>query len=139
MPCSCPGLPRHAPALPLPCLLSFSLSEKSLLLASMGRRDSPGKARHDAGRVCLGLALALPRRALVPALLCPLSFSINEESLFTVYIERRDSRDKARHDTGRFVLPLPMPLPCFAHCHCLAFPCPLSFFLNEESLFIVYI
>ena len=85
-------------ALPMPCLapamlcplplsylslhsLSFFLNEKSLFIVSMERRDSPCKARHGAGKVCLarhdtgrvrlGLALALPLPLpfLVPLLL----------------------------------------------------------------------
>jgi hypothetical protein len=82
---------------------------------SIERRDSPGKARHDTGRACLGLCLpcsALACLALAPALSCPLSFSLNEKSLFIVYIEGRDSPGKARHDTGRACLGL--ALACLA-------------------------
>jgi hypothetical protein len=84
--------------------------------------------------LCLGLHwLALPH---APALSCPLSFSLNEKSLFIVSIERRDSPDKARHDTGKACLALglaclAMPwlaLACLAPAPALS--CPLSFFPN---------
>ena len=145
MPCSALACPAPAPA--LSCPLSFSLYEKSIFIVSIERRDSPGKARHDTGRACLavGLAcLALPWLALAclapaPALSCPLSFSLNEKIRFILFIERRDFPSKAGHDTGRACLAL--ALACSA-LHWLALPrphalpCPLTFSLNEKSLYI---
>ena len=75
-----------------------------------------GFAKQGMTQARLALALPLPCVAPALALPCSLSFSLNEESLCIVYIERRDSRDKARYDTGRVCFALALP------CHCLALP-----------------